>query len=122
MYVHAFVYPTGVPKFTVTPRNISVITSGGSITLMCSAFAVPEPMISWTRSTYYGTEEIANSSSLLNNGNTLFISNMQYYEDDGNYSCIATNRRGISYTSARIKIHGKITNHITYVNKGNYCK
>ena len=110
-----FTYPTGIPKFTVTPRNSSTITSGGSVTLMCSAFAVPEPVISWTRSTYYGTEEIVNSSNIMYNGNTLFISNMQYYDDDGNYSCIATNSRGTSYASARVKIHGKITNR-NYVN------
>jgi len=92
----------------VKPRNVSAITSGDSVILFCSAFAIPEPVITWSRSTYYGTEAIVNSSNVLiqNNGNILLISNMQYYEDDGSYSCIATNNRRTSYASARVKVHG----------------
>ena len=89
--------------------EVSGVPLGGSITLPCSATAVPEPVITWSRTTYYGVEEILQSSgNLAIDGNNLTVSNVQYFEDDGNYSCIATNSRGTSIAIGRVRVHGKI--------------
>ena len=75
---------------------------------------MPEPTITWSRTTYYGTEEILESSGNLNvHGNDLTISNVQYFEDDGNYSCIATNSRGTAYAIGKVKVYGKVLH--TYI-------
>ena len=88
----------------------SSVPLGGSITLPCSASAVPEPVVTWSRTTYYGTEEILEfSGNLVIDGNDLTVSNVRYFEDDGNYSCIATNSRGISTAIGRIKVNGNVT-------------
>ena len=81
---------------------------GGSITLHCSASAVPQPTITWSRTTYYGTENIPSSTNNLDiEGTTLTVSMVRYFEDDGNYSCTATNSRGTSIAIGRIKVYGK---------------
>ena len=101
-------YSIGSPKFITRPIEASSVPLGGSITLPCSASAIPEPIITWSRTTYYGIESILESSGNLTiDGNNLTVSNAQYFEDDGNYSCIATNSRGISTAIGRIKVHGK---------------
>ena len=88
--------------------EMSGVPLGGSITLRCSASAVPQPAITWSRTTYYGTEDILESSGNLNiDGNDLTMSSVQYFEDDGNYSCIATNSRGTSIAIGRVRVHGK---------------
>jgi len=79
----------------------------GSITLPCSASSVPTPIITWSRTTYYGIEEILESTNNLRiDGTNLTVSSLQYFEDDGNYSCIATNSRGTSIAVGRIKVYG----------------
>lgn len=94
--------------------EIMGVPLGESITLPCSASAVPEPTISWSRTTYYGTEEILESSgNLILDGNDLTVNSVLYFEDDGNYSCIATNSRGISYAVGKVKVYGKYLEFIT---------
>lgn len=88
--------------------EVSGVPLGGSVTLRCSASAVPEPMITWSRTTYHGTEDILESSGNLNiDGTNLTVSNVQYFEDDGNYGCIANNSRGTSIAIRRVRVHGK---------------
>ena len=43
-------------------------------------------------------------------GTVLTVSSVQYYRDNGTYSCIATNSRGSNHSFAEIKIHGKRLN------------
>ena len=88
--------------------EVSGVSLGGSITLSCSASAVPEPTITWSRTTYYGTEALESSGNLNIDENDLTVSSVQYFEDDGNYSCIATNSRGTSIAVGRVRVHGKI--------------
>ena len=95
----------------------SSVPLGGSITLPCSASAIPQPVITWSRITHYGTENILESSGNLSiDGNNLTVSNVQYFEDDGNYTCTATNSRGTSTAIGRLKVHGTYVAH-HYVNK-----
>ena len=88
---------------------MSVINAGGSITLSCSATAIPQPTITWSRTTYYGTETLSQNSSenIMIDGNVLTVSNVQYYRDNGTYSCIAANSRGSNHSFAEVKVHGK---------------
>ena len=88
---------------------MSVINVGGGISFSCSATAIPQPTIMWSRTTYYGTEMLSHNSSenIMIDDNVLTVSSAQYYRDNGTYSCIATNSRGSNYSFVEVKVHGK---------------
>jgi len=44
-------------------------------------------------------------------GTVLTITSLQYYRDNGTYSCIATNSRGSNRSFAEVKVHGKGLKH-----------
>ena len=86
-----------------------MVTKGESITFTCSATAVPVPLITWSRLTYNNKSEQLTISrgNVVVEGNMLTLDNVQYYQDTGNYSCMATNRQGISSTTIFLTVIGK---------------
>ena len=85
-----------------------MVTEGENITFICSATAVPVPVITWTRSTYDNEPEQLSMSSenIVVDGNMLTLNGVQYYQDSGNYSCTATNSQGINITTTILSIYG----------------
>ncbi len=99
------------------------ILSPMSLTLTCSADGLPQPIIAWVRTLDDGTDRIFNTSSVLENGRNILISNSNpsslntsssfsvtttYATDSANYTCIATNRLGSDTSSeSMVSVYGK---------------
>jgi len=107
-YVYYIFLNIGLPKFTENPPELSVVRVGENITFICSATAVPVPVITWSRLTYNNQSEQLSISSrnVVVEGNMLTLLNAQYYQDSGNYTCIASNRQGNNSATTALSIYG----------------
>ena len=94
----------GRPRFTDIPTNISA-SAGNNVTLICTAFAVPEAIIVWSHTSLSGVERDLNDRTNVQiNGNTITISNVDYFRDGGKYTCTASNNHGSIKTDAHINL------------------
>ncbi len=108
---------------TISPMAMLNVLSPMSLTLACSADGLPQPIIAWVRTLDDGTERIFNTSSVLENGRNIRVSNnipfslnisstfsvtTTFATDSANYTCIATNRLGSDSSSKfMVSVYGK---------------
>lgn len=81
---------------------------GDSITLECQIDGQPEPNVFWEKD----GEKIPNLPDFnidYNEGIARLSINRVFSEDEGEYTCIASNNIGRSYSSACIVVDGKYT-------------
>ena len=103
VFLFAIVY-VGRPRFTDIPTNISA-SAGNNVTLICAAFAVPEAIIMWSHTSLSGVERDLNDRTNVQiNGNAITISNVEYFQDGGKYTCTASNNHGSIKTDAHINL------------------
>jgi len=80
-------------------------SAGSNITFTCSAFAVPEAMISWSHTSLSGVERnLTARTNVQITGNTIKIFNVEYFRDGGKYTCTAINRHGSIKTDAHLNL------------------
>ena len=100
----------GSPRFTDTPTNISA-SAGSNVTLTCSAFAVPEPTITWSHTSLGGIERnLTARTNVEITGNTINIFNVEYFQDGGRYTCTANNTHGVRTVNAHLNLDCKLQN------------
>lgn len=95
------------PQFTQVLRDMS-ISDGDQLQLQATVAGDPEPQILWTRN----GNPIASSEIMdlkyKNGCATLTIAEV-FPEDEGQYTCTATNSIGSTDTSCRLTITGLLT-------------
>ncbi len=112
------------PVVTNSPMAMLNKLSPMSLTLTCSADGLPQPIIAWVRTLDDGTDRIFNTSSVLENGRNILVSNSNpsslntsstfsvtttFATDSANYTCIATNRLGSDTSNkSMVSVFGKI--------------
>ena len=92
----------------LAPGNMTVV-SGDTVDLLCQAYGIPIPNITWTKDTVplnnnSITDRIATHEDVITDGGvTLSRSSLQIHNiqqsDDGQYSCVAYNSVGIPAAS-----------------------
>ena len=90
-----------LPEFAREPVD-QIILDNNNVTFMCNSTGVPTPSISWT---FNGG--LLPSSSEPNGGKltVAYVKNNSSYE--GNYTCTADSRAGVSTSTARLVVDGK---------------
>ena len=108
---------------TASPVSTIELLSPATLTLSCSADALPLPIIAWLRTLDGGSETIFNTSSVLERGRNIFVLNSFLTDinamsmlsmdsttaiDSGNYTCITTNRLGFNVSeNSDVAVYGK---------------
>ncbi len=108
---------------TISPTAMLNVLSPMNLTLACSADGLPQPIIAWVRTLDDGTEIMFNTSSVLENGRNIRVSNNIPFSlttsstlsvtntiatDSANYTCIATNRLGSDTSNkSMVSVYGK---------------
>ena len=101
-----FIY-IGLPRFINVPTNISA-SAENNVTFTCIAFAVPEPVISWSHTSLGGVKRnLTARANVQISGNTITIFNVEYYRDGGKYTCTATNIHGTTEVNAFLNLDCK---------------
>ena len=81
------------------------VVSGDTVDLVCQAYGIPLPNITWTKDgvPLNKTDRITINEDVIVNGVTLARSFLQIHNiqlsDDGQYSCVADNSVGIATTA-----------------------
>ena len=97
----------GPPRFVTVPTNTSA-SAGHNVTFTCTAFAVPQPMITWSHTSLGGImRNLTARTNVLINGNTIQIFDVEYFQDGGEYTCTANNSHGVTETSAFLNLDCK---------------
>lgn len=93
------------PDFTEPLKDLEV-NDGEALTLQCSVNGDPEPQITWSKN-----GKAISSSEIMNlkykNGIATLTINEVYPEDEGVYTCTATNSIGATDTKCNLKIKRK---------------
>ena len=73
----------------------------------CDANGIPPPAIMWMKDAVMieDLDEYKEKMRLLNNGRQLEIRNVKV-EDEGRYTCVATNHAGQQEKSSQLKVQG----------------
>lgn len=94
----------GRPRFINIPTNISA-SAGNNVTFACTAFAVPEAVITWSHTSLSGVERSLNTRTNVQIvGSTITVSNVEYFQDGGKYTCTASNNHGSIKTDAHLNL------------------
>ena len=88
------VYIAAHPSFTTRPPAIIYFAEGENAPIECRASGAPRPTVNWTRS----VSPLPQGRS-QQKGGRLNITDMQT-QDSGNYTCEASNQRGLITTTA----------------------
>jgi len=97
----------GPPTFIDVPDNTSA-SQGNNITLRCSAFGIPEPLITWLHISNSGLERNpSRRDNVYAVRNLLSLTNIDYFQDGGQYICIASNIHGTVNASAYLTLDCK---------------
>lgn len=97
----------GSPRFTDVPTNISA-SAGNNVTFTCSAFAVPDPMITWSHTSLGGVERnLTARTNVQISGNVIKIFSVEYFRDGGKYTCTANNTHGVAAVNAFLNLDCK---------------
>ena len=92
------------------PDNTSA-SQGNNITLRCSAFGIPEPLITWSHISNSGVERNPISrDNVYAVEDLLSITNIDYFQDGGQYICTASNIHGIVNATAYLTLDCKFLN------------
>ncbi|GAB6026763.1 Down syndrome cell adhesion molecule-like protein 1 [Chamberlinius hualienensis] len=99
-----------LPEFRSTFTE-AVLQTGSNISVRCSAFGIPLPVITWRLDDNHLTTisgSITVTESVDHHGDVVSYLNSTHLTvaDGGEYSCVATNRAGFVTHSARINIYG----------------
>lgn len=94
-----------LPIFTRPLKDLRCC-DGDSITLECHVEGQPEPTVIWEKDGRVLPHSSDFRTNFCDDRATLSISRV-YPEDEGEYSCVASNNIGKSYTSACIIVDGK---------------
>lgn len=93
------------PEFTEPLKDLEV-GDGSALTLQCTVKGDPEPQITWSKN-----GKAISSSEIMNlkykNGAATLTINEVYPEDEGVYTCTATNSIGATDTKCNLKIKRK---------------
>ena len=96
------------------PTNTSA-SAGSNITFTCSAFAIPEPAITWSHTSVGGiARNLTARSNVQITGNTITIFNVEYFQDGGKYTCTANNTHGVTAVNAFLNLDCKYINLMYY--------
>ena len=105
----------GSPRFTDVPTNISA-SAGNNVTFTCSAFAIPNPTITWSHTSLGGIERnLTARTNVQIYGNTIKIFNVEYFQDGGKYTCTANNTHGVTAVNAFLNLDCKSINRIIVI-------
>lgn len=89
-------------------QMVMTVISGSLVIFTCNAFGIPEPELTWnvgTGSDYYTMSLV--SSDTYHTIQTLSIDSVGL-DDNGIYTCIATNRGGTASASTQLDVLGLI--------------
>jgi hypothetical protein len=93
------------PDFTKALKDLT-IRDGETLTLTCSVQGDPEPQITWSKN-----GKAISSSEIMDlkykNGVATLTINEVFPEDEGVYTCTATNSIGSTETSSKLTIKRK---------------
>lgn len=98
--------------FPATPRILPLlqdvtIHAGERLELTCNVSADPVAQILWTKD----NSQPPPRATLDNNNFTLIIESV-IFDDDGRYTCVATNRQGNASSSATVEVQGVCHFHV----------
>ncbi|CAK8691082.1 unnamed protein product [Clavelina lepadiformis] len=86
------------PEVAISPSDRSTFSLGGTIHIDCTASGLPEPTIEWLRGSTYLLD--IGKIRIARDGRYIEIVNA-HQEDEGLYTCKATNRAGMDSASVR---------------------
>ena len=96
------------PEFVQVPTN-QIVKENRNVTFMCNASGVPHPAISWVFNK--GRLPPLSRTNVTGTLSLFLVNNTAEYE--GNYTCMAVNRAGISNSTAILTVDGKLLNTLT---------
>lgn len=108
----------GVPELIQTPSSKITVAAGGTASFTCIAYAIPTPTITWHRLTNNNAtmETLPGGYSNIDvDGDTLLISDAEYYRDEGYYICRSSNYLQIVESISFLKVYGKCIHMYTYM-------
>jgi len=95
------IYLSVLPEFPRKPTD-QIVSQDGNVTFVCQASGVPTPSISWT----FNDGSLPSSSEV--NGDTLTVAVVRNNPSfEGNYTCTAGSRAGVSKTTAKLTVDGE---------------
>ncbi|XP_026878219.2 protein turtle homolog B isoform X3 [Electrophorus electricus] len=89
------------PTFTETPPQYVEAREGGSITLICTAFGNPKPVVTWLRE---GQQLASNKKYTVSDGSLTVLAITR--DDRGAYSCRAHSDQGEALHTTRLLVQG----------------
>ncbi|XP_051966424.1 protein turtle homolog B-like isoform X4 [Xyrauchen texanus] len=89
------------PTFTDTPPQYVEAREGGSITLTCTAFGNPKPVVTWLRE----ADQLTSSKKYMVSDGSLTVQAI-VREDRGAYSCRAHSDQGEAVHTTRLLVQG----------------
>jgi len=102
------------PEFTKALKDLE-INDGETLVLQCTVVGDPEPQITWTKN-----GKTISSSEIMNlkykNGVAKLTINEVYPEDEGVYTCTATNSVGTTETKSKLTVKLMENGHVKHSN------
>ena len=92
------------PEFVQEPMN-QIVKQDTNVTFLCNASGVPDPTISWTFNN--GSLPPLSQTNVRGMLSLFLVKNTAEYE--GNYTCTALNRAGISNSTSKLTVDGKLS-------------
>ena len=108
---------TAAPRFTMKPNDLD-LKAGNTATISCAFNGQPAPSVVWRRNGEVVTTDERRKITSCPTSSVLEISLLEY-EDEGVYSCYATNQLGSDSASLNLSLHG-MEKHYAYLSCASY--
>ncbi|XP_076310112.1 neuroglian-like [Tachypleus tridentatus] len=90
------------PTMQEPPKNITYAVVGSKRIIKCLVYGVPQPQVNWKKD----NQELVGSRFQTSNSGILELTNISK-EDEGQYTCIATNKYGSLQASGNLEVKAK---------------
>ena len=104
---HLFPFPytsAAAPRFTMKPNDLD-LKMGNTATISCAFNGQPAPSVVWRKDSDIVTSDERRKITSCATSSVLEIVSLEY-EDEGVYSCYATNQLGSDSASLTLSLHG----------------